>query len=441
VPVAVEGSIRQSPGVDPKLELSSALARARTRTEALLEPLSYDDLAAQVSPPSSPLVWDLAHVAHFEELWLLRTVVGDPPISGAHDEVYDAFRNGRSDGSALPTLRPAAVRAYAGDVRERVLAALEELDLDAPDALLRNAFVFGLVLQNELQHQETMLETLQLRTGVEYPVPRLDPTDRAPSGPDEILVPGGAFVRGAVDESWAYDNELVAHEVELEPYWIDRAPVTSGEFAEFVASGGYTSKSLWSVEGWAWRKEEDVTAPLYWERVDGGWERVRFGVREPVPPDEPVQHVSWHEADAFARWAGKRLPTEAEWERAASWHDLKGKIRYPWGGEWVGFEANLDHTRFSPTPAGSFSGGVSPVGCVQMAGDVWEWTSSTFEPYPGFLAFPYPEYSEVFFGDEYRVLRGGSWATDGLVARTTFRNWESPTRRHLFAGFRCARDA
>ena len=427
--------------MDPKLEIRSALERARAGTEALLERVSDEDLVAPVSPLSTPLVWELAHVAHFEELWLLRTVVGDPPISELHDEVYDGLQRERSDRAEFPTLSPAAARAYAEDVRERVFAALERLDLDAPDALLRNGFVFGLVLQHELQHQETMLQTLQLRTDREYPLPRLEPTDRAPGGPDEILVPAGAYVRGAVDEPWAYDNELVSHEIELEAFWIDRAPVANAEFAEFVDSGGYRTRSVWSPEGWAWRTRESVKAPLYWERRDGGYERIRFGRHEPLPPDEPVQHVSFHEADAFARWAGKRLPTEAEWERAASWHDQKGKLRYPWGGEWVGFEANLDRSRFSPAPAGSYSGGVSPVGCVQMTGDVWEWTASTFGPYPGFLAFPYPEYSEVFFGDEYRVLRGGSWATDGLVARTTFRNWDSPARRQIFAGFRCARDA
>ena len=151
-----------------------------------------------------------------------------------------------------------------------------------------------------------------------------------------------------------------------------------------------------------------------------------------------MQHVSYYEAGAYAHWAGKRLPTEIEWERAACWHDHEGKFRYPWGQAWMGFEASLDRRRFSPAPAGSYAGGVSPVGCVQMAGDVWEWTSSPFRPYPGFVPFPYPECSEVNFGDDVRVLRGGSWATDGLVARTSFRRWEIPARREIFAGFRCA---
>jgi iron(II)-dependent oxidoreductase len=286
-----------------------------------------------------------------------------------------------------------------------------------------------------------MLQTLELASEREYPVPDSPVPDRAPAGPDEILVPGGTFVLGAVDDAWANDNELEPHEVELAPFRIDRAPVSNAQFLEFVADRGYGSQKLWTEAGWAWLEREGVAAPLSWEHGADGWERVRFGRREPVPPGEPVQHVSWYEADAYARWAGKRLPTEAEWERAAGWHPREGKLRYPWGHTWLGFEANVGHRRFSPAEVGSYSGGVSPVGCIQMAGDVWEWTSSVFQPYPGFVAFPYPEHSEVYFGSEYRVLRGGSWATDGLLARTSFRSWDYPQRRHIFAGLRCARDA
>jgi len=427
--------------MDSRLEIRSALERARVGTEALLEPIPDEELVAQISPLAASLVWDFAHIAYFEELWLLRNLHGHPPVSDVHDEVYNAFQHERSESSELPILRPAAARAYAADIRERVLAALEGTDLEASNALLRGGFVFGLVIQHELRQQETMLQTLQLRTGTEYPVPRSSPPDRAPSGPDEVQVPGGSFTLGAADEPWAYDNELVPHDVELPPFRIDRTPVTNAAFVEFMEDKGYGSKKLWQPEGWEWREREDARAPLYWESGKDGWERVRFGRREPVPMDELVQHVSWYEADAFACWAGKRLPTEAEWERAAGWNERTGRNRYPWGGEWTGYEANLGQVRFSPTPAGSYAGGESSAGVLQLAGDVWEWTSSYFLPYPGFFAFPYPEYSEVFFGEECRVLRGGSWATDAVVARTSFRNWDYPERRQIFAGFRCARDA
>jgi gamma-glutamyl hercynylcysteine S-oxide synthase len=424
--------------VDSRVEIRAALEQARSSTHALLEPISDAELVRPVSPLASPLVWELLRVAHFEDVWLLRALHGHPPIPDTHEEVYGALRRERAGEEPRPP-RPDAVRAYADDVRERVLAELDHVDFDAPNPLLRKAFVYGLVLQHELQHAETILQALQLRTGL-FPVRDSEPPDRASSGPDEVQIDGGAFILGATDEPWAYDNELVPHEVELAPFAIDRAPVTNATFQEFVEAGGYSSPKHWSAAGWEWRQAEDPSAPLFWQRANGGWERTRFGALEEVPPDEPVQHVSFFEAEAFARWAGKRLPTEAEWERAATWHERRGKSRYPWGSAFAGYEANLGRTRFSPAPAGSYAGGESPTGCVQLAGDVWEWTTSYFEPYPGFLSFPDPEYSEIYFGEAYRVLKGGSWATDPLVARGTFRNWEAPSRRDVFAGFRCARD-
>jgi iron(II)-dependent oxidoreductase len=427
--------------VSTRVEIRQIMERARAGTDAVLEPISDDELAAQISPLAPPLVWSLAHIAHFEELWILQNLDGAPPTRDVHRDVYEAFRRARTNGSRLPTLRAEPVRAYATDVRERALDLLEHVDLESPNALVRRGFAFGLVVQNELQSQEAMLEALQLRSGRSYPVPSSSNPDRAPSGPDEIDVPGGTFTLGAEFEPWAYDNELDAHEAELRPFVIDRAPVTNAQFAEFVDGRGYRAVKHWSAAGLEWRDREGARAPLYWEGGSDGWERVRFGVREPLPPTEPVQHVSSYEAEAYAHWAGKRLPTEAEWERAAAWHDHEGKFRYPWGQAWMGFEASLDRRRFSPAPAGSYAGGVSPVGCVQMVGDVWEWTSSAFRPYPGFVAFPGPECSEVNFGDDVRVLRGGSWATDGLVARASLRRWEHPARREIFAGFRCARDA
>ncbi|HEU5263222.1 MAG TPA: SUMF1/EgtB/PvdO family nonheme iron enzyme, partial [Gaiellaceae bacterium] len=275
--------------MEAQLEIRDALERARASTQQLLEPIADDELVAQASVLTSPIVWEYAHVAAFEELWLLRSLNGTPSVSERHREVEEALRH-EHDHPALPPLRPAAVRSYAEDVRTRVLGALEHLDLDAPNALLRHRFVFGLVIQNELQHQEAMLQTVQLRTGTEYPVPKPTTPDAAPGGPVEIHVPAGSFVLGAVYEPWAYDNELESHEIELRSFWIDRAPVTNRDFAEFVEDRGYHAKRVWSPEGWDWREREGVSLPLYWEE-DDEWQRVRFGRREPLPPDEPVQHV------------------------------------------------------------------------------------------------------------------------------------------------------
>ena len=419
--------------METRADIRTAFEDARARTEKLLAPLDEDTLRQH----SLPLLSELAGIAYFEELWLLRNLSAQQPIAERHDELYGVLALARVGARHAP-LRPAAVRTYAADVRERALAALEEVDFDG-SALLRRGFVFGLVLQHELEHQETMLEALEAWDD-EYPLPDDESPEPAPRGPDEVRVAEGSFVLGSVGEPWAYDNELVPHEVELRTFWIDRVPVTNRSYAEFVEDGGYRSESLWAPEGWTWIRESGVTAPWSWTPSDGGWKRSRFGRAEPLPHDEPVQHVSWYEADAFARWAGKRLPTETEWERAAGWDERLGKSRYPWGGEWVGYEANLGWSRFSPAPAGSYAGGQSPSGCLQMAGDVWEWTSSHFHPYPGFVAFPQAEYSEAFFGERHRVLRGGSWATAPRVARTSFRRWDTPESRRLFAGFRCARD-
>jgi gamma-glutamyl hercynylcysteine S-oxide synthase len=377
-------------------ELVVALEHARRRTEALLEPLSDEQLTGQISPLQSPLVWDLAHIGHFEELWLLRRVGGRNAVSSDYDDLYDAFAHTRDERDSLPILSPQAARAYVGEVREAVLELLPRLSLDGDDPLLERGFVVGMVVQHELQHAETMAQTLAL-AGLPGPAPQGPPEVEADG---DVIVPAGSFTLGA-EGPWAYDNERPAHTVDLPTFRIDCALVTNVEYAAFVEAGGYRDHEAWSDEGWAWREAEGATVPLHWELDGGSRLRRRFDKVEPLPPREPVQHVSFHEADAFARWAGKRLPTEAEWEKAVKTA----------AGE-------LEHVR----------------------GAVWQWTASPFDGYQGFRAFPYEEYSEPFFGERYMVLRGGSWFTDPLVARATFRNWDLPQRRQIFSGLRCARD-
>jgi iron(II)-dependent oxidoreductase len=392
--------------VDTESRIEAGLEGARARTLALLAPIDDADLIGQVSPLMSPLAWDLAHIGHYEELWLLRNVVGAEPTNELFDDVYDAFKHPRRDRPSLPILGPADARAFVARVRARALDALATVDLDSDDPLLRDGFVYGMVAQHEHQHDETMLATIQLMDNFAYPdADGWRPADVEKDGAGMVEVPGGTFTIGTDEHAWVYDNERPRHQVGLAPFRIDRTPVTNRQYRAFIDDGGYDDSRLWSEVGWKWRQDAAVEAPQFWQREGGGdWSRRRYGRREDLPADEPVQHVCWHEANAFAMWRGARLPTETEWEAAAGHDGERG-------------------------------------GPQQMIGDVWEWTATDFAGYPGFVSFPYREYSEVFFGPEYKVLRGGSWATDASVRRATFRNWDYPIRRHIFSGFRCAADA
>ncbi|MGZ4429532.1 MAG: ergothioneine biosynthesis protein EgtB [Nocardioidaceae bacterium] len=430
---------------DLKDDIAAGLDRARRRTMALtVDVLDEAELCRQHSPIMSPLVWDFAHVGNQEELWLVRDVGRREPVRRDIDHLYDAFRHPRRDRPALPLLRPAEARAYIATVRNKALDALDRTALEG-SPLVDGGFAFGMVIQHEQQHDETMLATHGLRVGepvLSAPPPQPAPADAARL-PREVLVPGGPFTMGTSLEPWALDNERPAHRVDVPAFWIDTVPVTNADYAVFIAAGGYDEPRWWTPEGWAHRQAAGLEAPLHWRRDGDRWQRRRFGVVEAVPADEPVQHVSWYEADAYARWAGRRLPTEAEWEKAARWDPATGASRrYPWGDdEPTPDRANLGGRHLQPAPAGSYPGGASPLGVRQLIGDVWEWTSSEFGGYPGFVAFPYREYSEVFFASDYKMLRGGSWAVDPVACRGTFRNWDHPIRRQIFTGFRCARDA
>jgi gamma-glutamyl hercynylcysteine S-oxide synthase len=415
--------------------LLAGLAEARERTLALVEPICEEDLERVHSTLMSPLVWDLGHIAAFEDLWLVHRFGGEEMVRPDLAGVYDAFETPRPDRGELPFLRCAEARAYLAEVRERALAATARLGTG-------DGLVHELVIRHEQQHNETMLQAICLARLDHEPVARA-PTPPAPAthtGLELVEVPGGPFELGAASEGFAYDNERPRHRVALASFRIGRTPVTNASWRTFAEGGGYERREWWSDEAWHWKEQYDITHPLNWTDDGREW---RIGGMEPIDPDKPVVHVSWFEADAFARAHGARLPTEAEWEKAATWdQEAEVKLEWPWGSEPPGRErANLDQLAFGPAPAGAFPRGAAPCGCLGMVGDVWEWTSSDFGGYPGFVAHPYREYSEVFFGDAYKVLRGGSWATRGRVAAPTFRNWDFPQRRQLFAGVRIAGDA
>jgi gamma-glutamyl hercynylcysteine S-oxide synthase len=364
-----------------KEAIAERLAEARRFTLELLQPLDDEQLNRVYSPLLSPLAWDLGHIANFEELWLVQTIGDREPLHGELGRFYDAIENPRKTRGELPILRDAELRAYLADVRERTLEVLSEIDVgpDATDPLLREGFVYEMLLAHEQQHNETMLQLLQMIDGYTPIDPDLGALSGPDPGPEAISIPGGEYEIGAPSRGFAYDNERPCHAVELAPFEIDRTPVTNATYIQFM-------------------EETAAEPPLYWEREgSGGWVRNAMRGRDPVEPAHSVLHVSWHEADALARWAGKRLPNEYEWEAAS--------------------------------------------GRLEGVGQAWEWTSSDFLAYPGFEAFPYPEYSQVFFGDTHKVLRGGAWATRHGVMRPSFRNWDLPERRQIFSGIRLAADA
>lgn len=418
--------------------LAREMTKARDRTLRLVD---FDDaeLHRQYDPLMSPLVWDLAHIGWQEELWLLRGNNPDRPglLEPQVERCYDAFVNSRASRANLPLLPPSDARTYCNTVRNKVFDTLDNLDND--DA----GFNFGLVISHENQHDETMLQALNMRTGS----PLLDrgsvlPAGRAGVAGESVLVPAGEFVLGvdAVSEPHSLDNERNAHVVDLPAFRIGRVPVTNGEWRQFIDDGGYQEQRWWSDRGWTHRQEAGLTAPQFWNQ-DGT--RIRFGHVEEIPADEPVQHVTYFEAEAYAAWAGARLPTEEEWEKAAAWDPAVGKRRrFPWGAsEPTEHLANLGGDALRPAPVGAYPASASAYGAEQMLGDVWEWTSSPLRPWPGFIPMLYEQYSQPFFDGDYKVLRGGSWAVASSILRPSFRNWDHPIRRQIFSGVRLAWDA
>jgi gamma-glutamyl hercynylcysteine S-oxide synthase len=426
--------------------IAERLEQVRDRTIGLIAPLDEEWVARTPDPIMSPPAWDLAHIAAYEELWLVTRLSDARPMHPDLQATYDAFETPRAVRGEIRILDGSESRTFMDAVRVRALEVLEAADLsDDGPALTAGGFVWDMVAQHEAQHDETLLQTLQLMPPGAYSpcIGALPPGGERVQGPDPIDVDGGPMMMGAATGRGALDCEMPTHPVVVAPFRIDRNPVTIGRHLEFMADGGYEDPRFWSPEGWTWRQQSGAAAPLHWQPDGaGGWTRTWFGCTEAVDPSEILCHVSFFEAEAHARWAGGRLPAEAEWEFAARRDPARADDAWaPWGADLHDGRANLGQTSFRPARAGAFPEGASPVGCAHMMGDVWEWTSTVFHGYPGFRAFPYREYAEPFFCDGYRVLRGGSWATQAVAARTTFRNWDHPERRQIFSCMRLAWDA
>ena len=395
----------------------------------------------------NPLLWEIGHVAWFQERWVLRHAAGWRPLRGDGDSLYDSTAVPHDVRWDLPLPSLAETLAYLGDVRDLVLDRLERGSLGANDLYFVRLSVF-----HEDMHDEAFVHSRQT---LGYPAPAFGaPTPRAASAPatndlGDAHVPGGTFLLGATgEEPFVFDNEKWMHPVAVAPFAMARANVTQAEFAQFVNDRGYEREDLWTAEGWTWRARAAATAPVYWRGDGPRFERRVFDRWVGLEPRLPVLHVNAFEAEAWCRWARRRLPTEAEWEVAAAGEpDTEGralssaKRSRPWGADAPRPEhANLDGRAHGPVDVASLPAGDSAFGVRQMWGNVWQWTSTTFRAYPGFTADPYREYSEPWFGT-HRVLRGGCFATRARLLRNTWRNFYTPDRRDIFAGFRtCALD-
>jgi iron(II)-dependent oxidoreductase len=426
------------PTTPPPSVLAGWVRDARRRTLDLIADLDDGQLLGPSLAIVNPPLWEVGHVAWFQERWILRHAGGLPPLRPNADALYDsaAVAHDTRWGLPLPT-REETLRYLAG-VEERVLERLGGRPRPG------DAYFVLLSVFHEDMHGEAFTYTRQT---FGYPAPRLTGArGDSPEGGDapwggDAVVPGGTFRLGAEQgEAFAFDNEQWAHPVELREFAVARAPVAQAEFAAFVEDGGYRRRDLWGDAGWAWRERAAAEHPVYWRRESGCWLRRDFDRWVPLEPYRPVIHVSWYEADAYCRWAGRRLPREAEWEAAASRPDGGGpKRRFPWGDDDpTPDRANLDGRALGCVGVAAHATGDSPCGCRQLTGNVWEWTADDFGPYPGFAPGPYKEYSAPWFGD-HKVLRGGCWATRGRMLRNTWRNFYRPDRRDVFAGFRtCA---
>ena len=441
-------------------QIIEALRETRARTLELVADLSEAQLMGPRLQIVNPLRWEIGHLAWFQEYWVLRHLSGQPSILTSGDDLYDSARVAHDTRWALPLLERNETLEYMERVLDRVIeqASIGSASLKDAEGYDQEYFL-NLVLLHEQMHDEAITYTRQT---LSYPSPTLAITNEVRFAEhnealgqtsDDLTrdaqIRGGKFILGSTqEERFIFDNEQLAHDVEIAPFAISKTAVSNGQFKNFVEDNGYKRGELWTKEGWQWRTAASAEHPVYWRLEGNDWLRRNFDEWIALDDRLPVIHVNWHEADAFCRWAGRRLPSEAEWEMAASAEPnsnggglAKRKRRYPWGDDLpTPGRANLDWRAMGCIPVDALPAGDSAFGCRQMIGNVWEWTASALNPYPGFVAGPYREYSEPWFGD-HKVLRGGCWATRSRLIHTTYRNFYTPDRRDIWAGFRtCAQN-
>ena len=425
------------------LELVDALLDTRQREVEVISGLSKDQLFGAQNRIIEPPIWELGHVGWFQEHWILRNLDENEPIWPKAYKLYDSFNipNAERWDLAFPNLKE--TNRYITDVLQKTISRLDGREVDS-----KEDFFYRLAINHEDMHSETMVH---IRQTLGYTQPPIANARQTPIVVDEkyelhdVAIPGGTYMLGATrDMPFVLDNEKWAHPVDIKPFKISATPVTMGQFQEFVEAGGYLDRGLWTDEGWAWREKEQATKPVYWEKdADGEWCVRVFDRVERLRPFLPMIHVNFYEAEAYCNWAGRRLPTEAEWELAASGTPnvnspgfSEEKRWFPWGNDAPTWEmANLDSAALGPIDVRALPNGDSAFGLRQMMGNVWEWTADTFDTFPGFEIDPYETYSAPSFGKQ-KVLRGGCWVTRSRVIRNTWRNFYTPDRNNIYAGFR-----
>jgi iron(II)-dependent oxidoreductase len=420
-------------------DLAAQLRDIRTHTRRLTDDLSTDQLMGPMLPIVNPVLWEIGHVGWFHEYWTLRHAHGEAPILDRADLLWNSSTVAHATRWDLDLPDRNGVFGYLTDVLERQLDRLGR-GVEAPAR-----YFYELSIRHEDMHVEALAYTRQT-LGYSRPEHLGRPAAHgAGAWPGDVAVPGGPWRLGSTPaDGFVFDNEKWAHEVRIAPFRIAKAPVTNAEFAAFVDAGGYRAREFWSAAGWAWRERAGAERPVYWREKDGGsWTWRRYREVEQLPPHAPVTFVNWYEAEAWCRWAKRRLPTEAEWEAAALGEPNQdgvrladGKRRWPWGEASPSSDhANLDFAFGGPIDVAAGAAGDSAFGCRQMIGNAWEWTASDFVAFPGFAADPYEDYSQPWFNTR-KVLRGGSFATSARIARPGYRNFFTPERNDVIAGFR-----
>ncbi len=431
-------------------QLVEHLHEARSRLLELIADLDDQQMIGPLLPIVNPLRWEIAHVAHFQEFWLLRHQRGHEPIPPAtnleSDKLYDSARVHHDTRWDLPLPSKQTTIEYTQRILDRVSEEVLKNPAKPDAAGYDDNYFLHLSLLHEDMHNEAITYTRQT---LGYDTPLLGKSDGGTEGWREreteklgdVMIQGGTFRLGSeLDSGFVFDNELRSHEVTVAPFAISRTATSNAEFQAFVEAGGYRHREFWSANGWRWREGANAELPLYWRQTDGEWQRRVFDRWVRLEANLPVIHVNWFEADAYCRWAGRRLPAESEWELAAAGIS---KRKFPWGEEATTPErANLDWQALDAgclLPVDALPAGDSEFGVRQMIGNVWEWTATDFAAFDGFMPGPYKEYSAPWFGD-HKVLRGGCWATRSRLIRNNYRNFYKPDRRDVWAGFRtCAK--